>query len=161
MRQVWRPNSGAPPMEFRRLQNVLRTGRLSADLLHKQIQGFLTANINRNLATAAEWFDLLFFHSGKTVKKASLILEIADWSQFAYPANHAAVQSWMNDQLQLAATSQQLTFGAAASADAYANPATGTEETLPGGASTGVRKRNSPRYVERVPLSTAVRHCRF
>jgi hypothetical protein len=117
---------GSPPTEYGAiLELASRANRLSADSLHKQILEFLAESILHLPAMSADWFDLMFFHSGKTVKKVSLVLELGDWSQFDYPANHEAVQLWVNSQLQSANEPESKPTGSLAleSFDAYGTAA--------------------------------------
>ena len=125
---------GPTPTEYRAIEELIaRSSRLSADLLHEQLTALLTGEIARSPTTASDFFDLLFFHTGKTAKKASVVLDICDWAQFAYPASHGAVQSWMNNQLSSPATSHSPTIGASelTDADAYANQAAGISDAFP------------------------------
>ncbi|MBA3727212.1 MAG: hypothetical protein H0W86_12425, partial [Armatimonadetes bacterium] len=82
---------------------------------------------------AADWFDVLFFHSGKKAKRWSLIAELADRSAFAYPANHERVQVWMNSRFQAVdEPSEQTTSNSQnEQADAFAKPAIRLDESFP------------------------------
>ena len=117
---------GSPPKEYDALVELIsRASRLTAGTIHNQIQGLLVRGITASPVTAKNWFDVLFFHSGKSPKKVSLIVELADRSRFRYPANHEAVQVWMNSQLQLMSEPQSSNSGSsvAVRSDAFANPA--------------------------------------
>ncbi len=108
---------GTPPDEFRSITDLIgRASKLTADSLHAQLMSILIGKIGETPNAAADWFDVLFFHSGKTPKKAAFVLELADRSACAYPANHARVQAWMNSQFQLGA------YAAPTSADAVERP---------------------------------------
>ena len=76
-----------------------RTQKTNGVALHEQLKEIALHKINSNQTEAAEWIDVLFFHSGKTPKKIAIILELVDQSQFAYPANHPKVQTWVSDCL--------------------------------------------------------------
>ena len=106
--------------------------------------------------------DVMFFHSGKVAKRVSLILELADRSNFPYPANHSAVQAWMNTRLQSWAGSQEAPPGQsdATIRDAYANLRTGIGETFPA-VRLPVLGNVILRNVQRVALPGSVRLCRI
>ena len=69
---------------------------------------------------ATEWMDVLFFHSGKTPKKIAIVLELVDQSQFAYPANHSVVQTWVSDRLLDTETTEKGNQRDAVAPDAFA-----------------------------------------
>lgn len=124
----------APPDEFCSIAELLtRSTKLTAERLHEELATILGSKLTAAPATAAEWFDALFFHNGKTPKKWSLIAELADRSAFPYPANHERVQTWMNSCFQAAA--QAVSGKSAANddvqTDAFANPADGFVGSFP------------------------------
>ena len=71
---------------------------------HEQLMGVAVHGVKSEPLEAAEWMDVLFFHSGKTPKKITIVLELVDQSQFSYPANHPEVQERINECLQAAET---------------------------------------------------------
>jgi hypothetical protein len=125
---------GTPPDEFRSITDLIgRASKLTADSLHAQLMSLLIGKIGETPNAAADWFDVLFFHSGKTPKKAAFILELADRSACAYPANHARVQAWMNAQFQLGAQAASTSADAAENEpkDAFAMPAIRLDDSFP------------------------------
>jgi len=127
---------GEPPASLEAILELIRRSQtLSADALLEQLQRWLIDQIKRSPADSGEWLDLLFFHSGKTPKKVSLILELSDRSDFEYPANHVAVQSWINSRLQGVDEAQRdlkiSSSTAGAATDAYANAPTELGESFP------------------------------
>lgn len=127
---------GEPPPSLEAIAELMRRSlKLSADALFEQLQQWLMGQIQRSPEEAGEWLDLLFFHSGKTPKKVSLILELSDRSEFEYPANHVAVQSWINSRLQGVDESQRdlktSSSAAGMDTDAYANAPTELGESFP------------------------------
>ncbi len=124
----------APPDDFRSISELIaRSGKLSAENLHAQLASVLANKIVGALSMAADWFDALFFHSGKDPKKWSLIAELTDRSAFAYPANHERVQVWMNSRFQAVdKPSEQTTLDSQnEQADAFAKPAIRLDESFP------------------------------
>ena len=125
---------GSPPSEYFAITElILRASRLTADVLHGHLSELLVSYIARSGADAADWFDILFFHSGQKPKRVSLVLELADRSHFPYPANHSRVQAWMNLQFQTVAERQprNTDLSVEVNPDAYANPATLRQDTFP------------------------------
>ena len=92
---------GSPPDEFRSISElIVRTANFKAAYLHSRFTEILSAKLVDRPADVADWFDTLFFHSGKTAKRWSVIAELADRSAFEYPATHLRVQTWMNARFQ-------------------------------------------------------------
>ena len=92
---------GTPPDQFRSISElIVRTENFDAAYLHSRFTEILAAKLADRPADAGDWFDTLFFHSGKTAKRWSVIAELADRSAFEYPATHIRVQSWMNARFQ-------------------------------------------------------------
>lgn len=125
---------GAPPDEFRSILELIhRAAKLTADSLHRQLVSIATRKLFDSPSGAANWFDMLFFHSGKTPKKLALVLELADRSVYPYPANHERVQVWMNSRFQ--GCEQGAMTGAVAernaSDDAFALPSIHLDESFP------------------------------
>jgi len=125
---------GTPPDDYRSIAALIeRAGKLTAELLHQRLVEIVVEKIVEKPSEAADWLDALFFHSGKTAKKMSLIVELADRSAFAYPANHERVQAWMNLRFQRddqpAAADTDTT--AAERADAFAMPAFRFDDSFP------------------------------
>ena len=125
---------GAPSDDFRAISElIVRSGNLTAENLQTQLASVLANKIIAEPNLAAEWFDALFFHSGKDAKRWSLIAELADRSAFAYPANHQRVQAWMNSRFQAVdEPSEQMTSDSQnEQADAFAKPAIRLDESFP------------------------------
>ena len=125
---------GTPPSDYSAIAELIaRTNRLSADALHHELTEILRLSILRSPRAAHDWFDILFFHSGQRPKDVSLILEVADRSRFAFPANHSSVQRWMNETLQARATPSSQDDGASRTpeSDTFGNPATNALDKFP------------------------------
>lgn len=125
---------GTPPTEFRAISELItRTSPFTAAALHSRLAVVLSAKLVEKPADAADWFDALFFHTGKTPKRWSLIAELADRSAFEYPATHTRVQMWMNSQFQASgpATVPDNRQTTAGTLDAYALPPNGADESFP------------------------------
>ena len=76
-----------------------RAQQTNGAALHERLKEIAIHEIRSEQSEAAEWMDVLFFHSGKTPNNIAITLELVDQSQFAYPANHPRVQAWVNDRL--------------------------------------------------------------
>ena len=125
---------GTPPDDFRAISELIaRSGKLNAESLHEELASILIDKIVRTPSLAADWFDAMFFHSGKDAKKWSLIAELADRSAFAYPANHERVQVWMNSRFQMADTpsAKATSDSSNEQPDVFANPANRLDESFP------------------------------
>lgn len=81
------------------MELLRRAGQTNAATLHEQLKEIAIRGIKFDQPGAAEWMDVLFFHSGKTPKNIAITLELFDQSQFAYRANHPEVQAWVSDRL--------------------------------------------------------------
>ena len=103
-----------------------RVQRSNGNVLHKQLQEIAMHKIRFTPSEAAEWMDVLFFHSGKKPKKIAIVLELVDQSQFAYPANHPKVQAWINDRLQAMETVKK-----GKQKDAFGAEGGGTNDSFP------------------------------
>lgn len=128
---------GTPPKEYRAIADLIaRINKMTVDSLHAQLVAIAVEKIIETPFDGAGWFDLLFFHSGKTPKKVSLIAEVADRSAYiqagSVPANHPRVQAWMNARFQLDKEESRTEGDEAIIAeDAFGLPATGLDETFP------------------------------
>ncbi len=125
---------GDPPDEFVSILELIgRTRKLTAEGLHAQLASLLAKKIAEMPSLAEDWFDALFFHSGKEPKKWSLIAELSDRSAFAYPANHDRVQMWMNTRFQAhdAPSAQTSEESVNNQPDAFANPAIRLLDSFP------------------------------
>ena len=81
------------------LELLRRARKTNGAALHEQLKEIVADKVGSMPSGAAEWMDVLFFHTGKAPRKAVIILELADQSRFAYPANHPVVQGSVNDRL--------------------------------------------------------------
>ncbi|SNB46413.1 hypothetical protein [Geobacter sp. DSM 9736] len=83
-------------------QLISRTKILTATTFKEQLASALLNKLHEE--PNANLIDVLFFcgekePEGKKIpKNFQLILELADWDQFDFPANHQEVQRWMNRQ---------------------------------------------------------------
>ena len=87
--------------------------------LHERLKEIAMHEIRSERSEAAEWMDVLFFHSGKTPNNIAITLDLVDQSQFAYPANHPKVQAWVNDRLLAMETIEEGNQGHAIAPDAF------------------------------------------
>ena len=78
---------------------LLRAQKTNGSALHEQLKEFAIHETKSGRPEAAEWIDVLFFHSGNTPKDIAITLELVDQSKFEYPANHSKVQAWVNERL--------------------------------------------------------------
>ena len=108
-----------------------RAQRTNGDALHEQLKEIAIHGIKSEPPEAAEWMDVLFFHSGKTPKKIAIVLELVDQSQFAYPANHPEVQAWVNDRLLDIEIVEEGKQKQAVAPDAFAVEGGGMNESFP------------------------------
>ena len=124
---------GSPLDEFRSITELIaRVRKLTAESLHSRLGAIVIDKIVETPSAAAEWFDLLFFHSGKKPAKSSLIAEVSDRSMYPYPATHERVQAWMNSRFQDDKQQADTEGGQSALADdIFAMPAIGLDETFP------------------------------
>lgn len=99
--------------------------------LHEQLMDVAVHGVKSEPLEAAEWMDVLFFHSGKTPKKIAIVLELVDQSQFAYPANHSVVQTWVNDRLLTTETTEKGNQRDAVASDAFAVEGGSMNESFP------------------------------
>ena len=125
---------GPPPPSHVAIKDLIdRSQTLSADTLFEQIERWLIARVRHSPADSGEWLDILFFHSGKTPKKVSLILELSDRSKFEYPANHEAISTWINSRLHANDDAKRVAQAdpTGTTTDAYANAAVGLSDSFP------------------------------
>ncbi len=99
--------------------------------LYEQLMESVIHEMKLKPSEAAEWMDVLFFHSGKDPKKIAIVLELVDQSRFAYPANHPDVQTWVNDRLQATETTEKGNQRDAVAPDAFAVEGGGMNESFP------------------------------
>lgn len=125
---------GTPPEEFRAISELItRTSSFNAASLHSRLTEVLSAKLVEKPADASDWFDELFFHTGKTPKRWSLIADLADRSTFEHPATHPRVQMWMNSRFQGSgqAADPNQRERAAGTLDAYALATDGADDSFP------------------------------
>lgn len=108
-----------------------RAQKTNGAALHEQLKEVAVHRIKSNQSEAAEWMDVLFFHSGKTPKKIAIILELVDQSQFAYPANHTEVQTWVSDRLLAMETLEKKKERDKDASDAFAIEGGGMNDKFP------------------------------
>lgn len=96
-----------------------RAQQTNGAALHERLKEIAMCEIRSEKSEAAEWMDILFFHSGKTPNNIAITLELVDQSQFAYPANHPKVQAWVNDRLLATENIEEGKSGHAGAPDAF------------------------------------------
>ena len=96
-----------------------RAQQTNGAALHERLKEIAMHGIRSEQPEAAEWMDVLFFHSGKTPNNIAITLELVDQSQFTYPANHQVVQDWVNDRLLATETIEKKKQGHAIASDAF------------------------------------------
>lgn len=99
---------GVVPQDFKALEEVIRrAGMIDAGKLENGIREAIVRNLVQTPVEAKDWIDTMLVSSAKIergIKKISLVLEIADWSAFPYPANHGKIQEWINSRLMSSTT---------------------------------------------------------
>lgn len=106
--------------ESRSFMELLRRAQqTNGAALHERLKEIAMCEIISEKSEAAEWMDILFFHSGKTPNNIAITLELVDQSQFAYPANHPKVQAWVNDRLLATENIEEGKQGHAGAPDAF------------------------------------------
>lgn len=108
-----------------------RTQKTRGAALHKQLKEIAIHRIKIESTEAAEWMDVLFFHSGKTPKKISIVLDLVDQFQFAYPANHLMVQTGINNCLLETETVEERRQAQEVVQDAFAVEGSGMNDSFP------------------------------
>lgn len=76
---------------FSLTQRIIKT---TPQKFHQQLTDCLLKQNN-----LLPFFELLFFYTGAKPKNTCLVLEVADRSEFEYPANHPKAQRWFNQCL--------------------------------------------------------------
>ena len=111
---------GDSPEESRSfVELLLRAQQTDGAALHERLKEIAMHKIRSEQSEAAEWMDVLFFHSGKAPNNIAITLELVDQSQFAYPANHPKVQAWVNDCLLATETIEERNQGRSIAPDAF------------------------------------------
>ena len=108
-----------------------RARRTNGNALHEQLKRVALLGMKAGPSEAAEWMDVLFFHSGKDPKNITIVLELVDQSQFVYPANYPEVQAWVNDRLQATETAEEGKQKHALAPDAFGVEGGGMNESFP------------------------------
>lgn len=111
---------------------ICRASLLDVEKLWKGLKDALVKRIHNSPANPNEWIDTLLVTSAarKSMKKVSLVLELADRSLFQYPANHEKVQAWVNSCL-MAKEMQDSPASGASERDAFGQQITNTAGTFP------------------------------
>ncbi len=110
---------------------LCRSQQTNGTALYDQLKKFVMNKMKFRPLEAAEWMDVLFFHSGKTPKKIAIVLELVDQSCFDYPANHPVVQSWVNDRLLTTELIEIEKQRHAVTPDAFAVKGGGMDDSFP------------------------------
>ena len=113
------------------LELLRRARKTDGGAVHEQLISIVADNVASIPSDAGVWIDILFFHTGKTPKKVAIVLELADQSQFAYPANHPVVQSAVNDRLLAAESAHTVKQEQAFAPDAFGVVGDGINESFP------------------------------
>ena len=113
------------------MELLCRAQQTNGAALHEQLKEIAMRGIRSEQTEAAEWMDVLFFHSGKTPKSIAITLELVDQSQFAFPANHPDVLAWVNSRLQDAETAEEDKQERPFSLDAFAVEGGGMDDKFP------------------------------
>ena len=108
-----------------------RAQRTNGQALHEQLKEIALTGMRASPSEAAEWMDVLFFHSGKAPKKSAIVLELVDQSQFLYPANHLVVQNWVSHRLLAMETVRKERQSPTVLTDAFAVEDGFTNESFP------------------------------
>ena len=108
-----------------------RAQKTNGAALHEQLKEIAIQRIKSDQSEAAEWMDVLFFHSGKSPQNIAVTLELVDQSQFSYPANHPEVQTWVSDRLLSMETSEQKRERDEGETDAFGIRGSGMDEKFP------------------------------
>ena len=108
-----------------------RAQQTSGAVLHKQLKEISIHGTKSKQPEAAEWMDVLFFHSGKTPKNIAITLELVDQSQFEYSSNHPNVLAWVNSRLQDAESAEEGKQEHAVSLDAFGVQGGGMGDRFP------------------------------
>ena len=112
--------------ESRSFTELLRRAQQTNGVaLYEQLKEIAMHKVNSRPPEAAEWMDVLFFHSGKKPKNIALVLELFDQSRFDYRANHPVVQTWVNDRLLATETADVV------ESDAFAVEGGGMNDSFP------------------------------
>ena len=155
---------GSLPDEFRSIgELIIRAGKLEPlESLHSQLSAVLVRKIGLSSNMAAGWFDALFFHSGKSPKKWSLIVELGDRSAFPHPANDQRVQAWMNSRFScLMNPFHRHRDKASTASDAFAKPVIKLDQRFPSVRLPVLGNVILRIHVERITLPTAIRKGQF
>jgi len=107
-----------------------RTKKLDGTALHCQLSQWFTTQFELGHANSVTWFDLLFFSSGKTPKSVSIVFELAEQSEFDFPANHQRVYEVANTRLLEEPQKKTKTPGKYGP-DAYAETDGGRDDSFP------------------------------
>ncbi|MEW6419065.1 MAG: hypothetical protein AB1480_13245, partial [Nitrospirota bacterium] len=120
---------GEIPLEYSAIKKLFeRAKELNADEFHQKLQQLILQRLSES--TNSRLIDMLF-QAGKTAKQFQLVFEINDWAAIgaSFPANHSAVQRWMNDRFMRFSDTKR-TAGDIEK-DAFNDSAIGWEEKLP------------------------------
>jgi hypothetical protein len=94
---------GPIPAELQSLGDLIgRAQQLDVNRLRDSVRQISILKITDSPSSIREWLDTLLVSSAprkKSIKKVSVVLELADRSHYAYPANHPKAQAWINSRL--------------------------------------------------------------
>lgn len=119
---------GDIPLEYSAIKKLFeRAKELNRDEFHQKLKQLILQRLSES--TYSGLIDMLF-QTGKTAK-LQLVFEISDWATVgaSYPANHSAVQRWMNDRFMRFSDTKRAAGDI--EKDAFNDSAIGWEEKLP------------------------------
>lgn len=120
---------GDIPLEYSSIKKLFeRAKELNRDEFHHKLSQLILQRLSES--TYSGLIDMLF-QTGKTAKKIQLVFEINDWAAIgaSSPANHYAVQGWMNDRFMHFSDTKRVVGDI--EKDAFNDSARGWEEKLP------------------------------
>lgn len=115
---------GNVPEDVSAIKELIRRAALiDAERLQTEIKKIVLQRVIQSPDNAGrDWIDPLLVSSAKSAKRASIVLELADWSSlFKYPANHERVQQYINSRL-MEKEQQASTMHPGTKKDAFGDP---------------------------------------
>lgn len=88
------------PDEYSAISELIkRSAKVNVDELQSRFHSLILSKLEGFPEHPNDWIETLLVSSSKNVKKVSIVLELADRSSFAYPANHTKVVEFLNGLL--------------------------------------------------------------
>lgn len=113
------------------LELLRRARETDGGAVYDQLKSIVADNVASMRSDVGVWMDILFFHTGKSPRKVAIVLELADQSQFTYPANHPVVQRAVNDRLLAAEIAGNVGREQAFARDAFGVVGDGLNDSFP------------------------------